>query len=334
MTRVSVVIPAYNSARFVGRAIGSVLSQTFSDLEVIVVDDGSQDATSEVVEAFVRGDPRVQLLRMDINRGPSHARNVAVTRARGEWIALLDADDWFDPVRLEVLLEVADQTGADFISDDICIYDEGIGAFDGPMFGDASPLPPTMSCETFIGGNLPNPARPRAGMGFLKPLMRSDFLRRNKMQYDPEMRFAEDYKFYLQALIAGAKWHTVSAPYYMYVVRSSSLTATHGISDLAQLCDVDRLLMKQPSVESDIALMRMLRRHLISSEERLYWAVFSASIRRGKLKSAAQCLTFSMPVTSYIVLSCALWAAGKVTRPMARALKWRKGTERGLPSSH
>lgn len=93
---ISVIIPAYNSAATLPRALDSVLAQTWPAHEIIVVDDGSTDATNEVMKGYAE---RVRYVRQD-NAGPSAARNQGVVLASGEWIAFLDADDWYYPERL------------------------------------------------------------------------------------------------------------------------------------------------------------------------------------------------------------------------------------------
>jgi glycosyltransferase involved in cell wall biosynthesis len=95
----SVVIPTFNRARLVGRAIASVLAQTLGNFEVIVVDDGSTDETPRVVEGV--GDPRVRLISLPANRGAAAARNAGISAARGELISLLDSDDEYEPEFLE-----------------------------------------------------------------------------------------------------------------------------------------------------------------------------------------------------------------------------------------
>jgi glycosyltransferase involved in cell wall biosynthesis len=97
VTTVSVIIPAYNHARYLGEAIESALAQSHSPLEVIVVDDGSTDETAEVLTRF--GD-RIRTLRQR-NRGPSAARNAGIAAARGDYLAFLDADDLWLPRKLE-----------------------------------------------------------------------------------------------------------------------------------------------------------------------------------------------------------------------------------------
>ena len=98
---VSVIIPVYNRKELVGRAIRSALSQTHTDCEIIVVDDGSDDGTSQFLEETYGELDRVLILPQATNRGVSAARNLGIEAARGEWIALLDSDDEWRPPKLE-----------------------------------------------------------------------------------------------------------------------------------------------------------------------------------------------------------------------------------------
>lgn len=98
---VSVVVPLYNKERFVARCIASVLAQTFSDFELIIIDDGSTDTSEQIVRAF--NDDRIRLCAQP-NRGVGAARNEAIDNASGNYIAFLDADDEWRPEHLRVLL--------------------------------------------------------------------------------------------------------------------------------------------------------------------------------------------------------------------------------------
>jgi len=106
--RVSVIVPLYNKAPYVRRALDSVAAQTFGDFELIVVDDGSTDEGASVVESF--GDGRVRLIRQE-NTGPGAARNRGINEARGEVLAFLDADDEWLPTYLEEGLRALDAAG-------------------------------------------------------------------------------------------------------------------------------------------------------------------------------------------------------------------------------
>jgi glycosyltransferase involved in cell wall biosynthesis len=107
---VSVIIPAFNAAEHITQTLNSVLAQTYQALEVIVVDDGSTDATGAIVEEFVKKDDRVQYVRQ-CNAGVGAARNTAIRMAHGKYIAPLDADDFWFPEKLEKQVARMEQCG-------------------------------------------------------------------------------------------------------------------------------------------------------------------------------------------------------------------------------
>jgi glycosyltransferase involved in cell wall biosynthesis len=114
--KVSIVIPCYNQARFLGEAIQSVLCQGYDDLEIVVVDDGSNDCTEEVASGYVREDPRVRLIRQE-NRGLAAARNRGLAEAGGEYVVFLDSDDRLVLGALEVgVRELEAHPGCAFVS--------------------------------------------------------------------------------------------------------------------------------------------------------------------------------------------------------------------------
>lgn len=104
--KVSVILPCYNGARYLPECLKSVLAQTMTDFEVIVVDDGSKDKSAEIAEQFARRDARIQVFKQE-NRGVSAARNVGLDHASGEWVTFVDCDDRLPPDALEVLLASA-----------------------------------------------------------------------------------------------------------------------------------------------------------------------------------------------------------------------------------
>jgi glycosyltransferase involved in cell wall biosynthesis len=107
---VSIIIPAFNAAADIRPALNSVRAQTYQEIEVIVVDDGSSDATSTIVEEFARRDARFQLVRQT-NEGVGAARNAGIRKARGKYIAPLDADDLWFPEKLKKQVACMEQSG-------------------------------------------------------------------------------------------------------------------------------------------------------------------------------------------------------------------------------
>lgn len=107
---VSVIIPAYNAEAFIGRTIDSVLAQTYTKLEIIVVDDGSTDGTAEIARSFAQQDERVRLLQKP-NGGVASARNLGIRRSKGAFIAPIDADDIWYPYNIEKQVQCMQQGG-------------------------------------------------------------------------------------------------------------------------------------------------------------------------------------------------------------------------------
>lgn len=102
---ISVITPAYNAAKFIGETIESVLNQTYTNWEMIIVDDCSQDETRNIVESYTKKDLRIKLYALEENSGAAVARNKAMELAKGRYIAFLDSDDRWLPEKLEKQLK-------------------------------------------------------------------------------------------------------------------------------------------------------------------------------------------------------------------------------------
>ena len=114
--RVSIVTPSYNSERFIKESIESVLSQTYKNWEMLIVDDGSTDDSPSVIERYVSMDDRIRLIRLNQNSGVAVARNTAIAEAKGRYIAFLDSDDLWMPEKLEKQLQFMEEKNAEVTS--------------------------------------------------------------------------------------------------------------------------------------------------------------------------------------------------------------------------
>jgi glycosyltransferase involved in cell wall biosynthesis len=108
---VSIITPSYNSSRFIEQAIMSVLAQTYSHWEMLIVDDCSPDNSNAIIEKYRRQDNRIKLIKLSENSGPAVARNQAIEAAKGRYLAFLDADDLWLPEKLSTQVEVMQTTG-------------------------------------------------------------------------------------------------------------------------------------------------------------------------------------------------------------------------------
>lgn len=217
---VSVVIAAYNVEKCIPRAIESALSQSRPPEEILVVDDASSDNTVDIVRNISRTNLSVQIIASPKNGGPARARNAAIQQATGDWIAILDADDAWRPERLERLLAVADEQKADFVADNLILYDHVAKREAGTAFAPQWKIRRIEAIDLF--------ANDFAGEGFhfggLKPILRRDFLSRNRLKYDDSFRYGEDFTLYAEMLFCGASAVVTSEPLYIFSTRLGSLS--------------------------------------------------------------------------------------------------------------
>lgn len=101
MNLVSIITPSYNSAKFIGKTIDSVISQTYKNWEMIIIDDCSTDSSAEFIKTYEEKDSRIKLVQLKENSGAAVARNIGIQLAQGRFIAFLDSDDSWLPEKLE-----------------------------------------------------------------------------------------------------------------------------------------------------------------------------------------------------------------------------------------
>lgn len=215
MPAVSIVMPAYNVAPYIREAICSALAQTYTDFELIVVDDGSKDDTAAIAKELAEQDARIRLVQQP-NRGLAGARNTALRAARGEFFALLDSDDWWEREFL------AEQIAILEANPDVDIVTGNGWYLDGPRHGlPARPYPdprPDPELASIIGDEW-------------SVFIMSVFRRRVYTDigpFDETMRSNEDYDFWLRAAMSGFIFRRNDKPLGHYRVRSDSLSASNA----------------------------------------------------------------------------------------------------------
>ena len=117
MCVISIIVPIYNIEKFLPCCIDSILAQTFTEWELILVDDGSKDTCGSICDEYATKDGRIRVIHKP-NGGLTSARNAGLAMASGEWVMHLDGDDWIEPEMLELLLRKGEETGADIVMGD------------------------------------------------------------------------------------------------------------------------------------------------------------------------------------------------------------------------
>ena len=114
---ISVIVPVYNAEKYLVQCLDSLVQQTYNDLEIITVNDCSNDNSLNILREYATRDKRIKVIDLPVNSGVSFARNTGIAAASGEWISFVDSDDWVDLVRYEKLYTYAEQENADAVLD-------------------------------------------------------------------------------------------------------------------------------------------------------------------------------------------------------------------------
>jgi succinoglycan biosynthesis protein ExoU len=253
---ICVIIAAKNAAGTIGKAVQSALAETLVS-EVVVVDDGSTDRTSDAARSAEDGSGRLKILSFETNRGPSAARNAAIAASTSPLIAILDADDFFFPGRFAPMLS---EDGWDMLADNIAFISDP-AALSTPERFEARPR--VISVVDFVEGNISQRGRPRGEVGFLKPVMRRAFLEAHGIRYDEKLRLGEDYDLYLRALAKGARYKVIEHCGYGAVVRHDSLSSRHRTDDLRMLYEADEAVLRDRSLPAPVrAVITRHRDHI------------------------------------------------------------------------
>lgn len=256
--KVSVIIPAYNVESYITQAIDSALQQTERNLEVIVVDDASTDKTLEVIKSIQ--DPRLHVLVNQHNLGAAASRNLATEAAQGEWIALLDADDWFAPERLEKLLEVTQtKPDADLISDDLYYINESATSPWSTLLSESDEcIDDIRKIDSVYFVEKDIPVAGAFNIGLTKPIFRKDFILENEIESDARIKVCSDFWFCLSCLAAGANFYFTPKPYYFYRSRTGSLITTNKSAQLDEFCQAAQTFLSREDIHNNPELVRLV----------------------------------------------------------------------------
>ena len=220
---VSIIMPVYNCEKYLQESIESVLSQSYQNWELLVVDDGSRDRSLSIIESYVKKDSRVRLFQNNSNvHGPGIARNYGMEQIRGKYTYFIDADDWIEKDLLHDTVTLAEQTGADIVPFGYIIEDNGKQI--------RKPLKPCGNFEYQDFKNIANEIT-RGTWSECHELIRSSLLENVRHN---AYRSGEDICFQMDLLCHVRKVCGINKVYYHYRVVSDSITHTYKWDDVFQ----------------------------------------------------------------------------------------------------
>ena len=219
---VSIVVPIYNAENYLRRCVDSILNQEYTDYELLLVNDGSTDASGDICEEYGDQDPRVIVIQKE-NTGVSDSRNRALDRARGKYLQFLDSDDWITPDATRLFVRAAEEYGCDMVISD---FYRVVGERLSPK-GDIEEEG-VLTREEFAAHMMENPADFYYGVLWNK-LYRRDIVEEHNLRMDTDINWCEDFMFNLEYIRYAKVFYALHAPIYYYVKRKGSL-ASQGIN--------------------------------------------------------------------------------------------------------
>lgn len=228
---VSVIIPVYNVEKFLNRCVDSILSQTYKNIEIILVDDGALDSSPQICDEYAHKDTRVNVVHKQ-NGGLASARNAGLKVAKGDYILFVDSDDWIKGNTVEELLNIAIENQVDFVR----FIPVSAGYPDRP---DGTPI--NFGTEDFMEEGVYNKGKmikdiyprlfvtPQLTMGPIVAAWRSlynrKFLVDNNLYFDEEVKYSEDAIFSAKVVYNSNKFYYIKGGYYYnYFYNTSSIT--------------------------------------------------------------------------------------------------------------
>ena len=248
---ISVIVPVYNTEKYLDECIQSILNQSFTDFELLLIDDGSTDRSGAICDQYAAKDERVRVFHTE-NGGVSSARNVGLDEAKGEWIAFVDSDDWVKSLFLENFIRYVDDV------DIIISYSEietknGIHKIE-------------ISSEGIVTNTNFHELFTKYGMTVnttsWAKLYRKDLIEINKIRFDNRIKMGEDTVFLYTCLLKAEKIFVLNKTDYYYRDRSESLSKQiYWVEDelvgYNQLSFVIDELIKQKPIRDNEALNKL-----------------------------------------------------------------------------
>ena len=320
---ISVIVPAYNSEKYIEKCLHSVANQTYNHLEIIVIDDGSSDATGDICEKLIEKIPFLRVFHTQ-NAGVSAARNFALEKANGEYIVFVDSDDWIEPNMLEELYSFSLLTQADVVSS---------GIYKDYPNGDTDILV-EYEKGVFLSTDFLNDYI-KLGLGYsVGKLYRKEIL--EDIRYDILLSYCEDLKFNFDVILNSSVCSLLDKSFYHYCMNENSVCyqfnsevgeefnkkGLHILYVWDYICknvliwpccliaqkhlwheSISRMNIFLKSNSDEISIYYEIQKYIISGIKKMW---FTASFKY-KMLSLIYCLPYTICILLYRNIAIKLW---------------------------
>ena len=258
----SVVVPVYNAEKYLNKTLQSIQDQTFSDFELILVNDGSQDQSLAVCKKFAAMDTRITVLSNDVNCGAATARNRGIVVARGRYLCFVDADDYIEPDFLRHFYDAVQADDYDFVK---CgVYEEYYDADDNSLFSKPCVLPDQSFREmnSIINQIIDMELIPLFGYNW-NSCYRMAVIKENQLRFDSTLKVHEDFVFNMAYLPFIRRMRCLNYCSFHYIKREGN-----SLSLQNENYNFDIHLLK---VRSFLSLLKKYQNETQENLDKVYW---------------------------------------------------------------
>lgn len=251
---ISVIVPCYNAEQYIGRCLKSIIEQTYKELEILVIDDGSIDNSAKIIEEYSKNDNRIKYLYQE-NDGVSSARNKGIENATGDLIAFVDADDTIKPDMYQTLVELMIEYGADISQCSYMRNENGeikyIGNTEKIFLFEKEEI-----TESLLEAKL-------IGPGVWNKLFKREII--NEIRFDDKYRINEDYLFAFSVFQRAKKSVFIDSCFYVYhTTATSSCVRTPEVKKAEDCLNVSRIILEKSKgrIYENLANRRFIMNYL------------------------------------------------------------------------
>nr|WP_318539443.1 glycosyltransferase family 2 protein [Terribacillus saccharophilus] len=257
--KVSIILPTYNVEKYIEQCLDSIYQQTYTNYELIIVDDASTDRTPNIIAELANEKTKVIINKL--NKGPSYSRNLALNAATGDFIAFIDSDDWWATSRLKSMIEYLKDDFTDIVWDNLNFIEED----------SLEPWTTFRRKNKFIDGDLAIDLNlfTELDLGLLKPIIKRSIISNNGLLFNEDFKYGEDFLFFFECLSKANKGILLTESYYFYRAREGSLV-TQSENFYADLLSSTRCLIENSDASEEIRLLLKNRFNKISTEKSIW----------------------------------------------------------------
>lgn len=219
MPKISVIVPVYKAEKYLRRCVDSILNQTFTDFELILVDDGSPDGSGAICDEYARKDKRIRVFHKE-NGGVSSARNLGLDNVNGEYVTFVDADDWIDADNMSICMSVMIENNLDMLQYSFKrIDDNGHILQVRNIHTDVLDLPRYIETGNF-------------NMCVWGAYIKNSLIQSKTIRFDEKIKLAEDQMFMMEVMSMSRRLQSIDSVFYNYCFNLASATNNEKTNDM------------------------------------------------------------------------------------------------------